>query len=631
MPAAMPGNFVFFLKSLFFARFFCYNLSMQNRKTKIVCSIGPASNSDEIVSELALAGMNVARLNFSHGDHESHRLSIERVRRVSDKLRIPIGILLDTKGPEIRSGTVENGGTVTINKGETVIVTTDDCFTIAAEGQTPARLSISWKDAPEKLHGGHHILIADGLLDLEVLEVVQGGIHCHARNTATIGSKKNVNLLGVHARLPIMSEQDKKDIAFGVQMDVDFIAASFVSFPHEITEIRTYLESLNSSIRIIAKIENQEGLNNIREIAKLSDGVMVARGDLGVQLPAEEIPLAQKYIITACRKAGKPVITATQMLESMIVNPRPTRAELTDVANAILDGTDAIMLSGETANGAYPVEAVKMMGKIACTIERSNEFRELMKKHHNECFIWSHSPKEDLGIIMSRSGAEMASAVKAKVIVTSTLTGNTARILSVFRPDIPVLAITPDKRAERIMQLYWGVLPYLSPRVIETQSMVENAIKIVMASGIAGISDKIMFVAGLPLNSPHMVNTLRVIMLGTILARAVAGGSTNPDIVRARGRIIRAKSPQEARDKLKSVEGGILVCRKFTEEYVPLLDNVYGIICEGVSEVSEKTLREASPDLVWLTRTWKATEVFEDGLMVTIDAKQLLVYEGTMI
>ena len=300
---------------------------MQTRKTKIVCSLGPSSSEDPIIHALILAGMNIARLNFSHGAHEWHRAVIERVRRISGELEIPVAILLDTKGPEIRTGLVEDDGKVKITKGESVIVTTDDCFTSAAKDKSPARISISWKEAAARLKSGHQILVADGLLALDVTGVENGAINCLAANSAEIGSRKNVNLIGVHANLPIMGEQDKKDIAFGVEMDVDFVAASFLSFPHEVTEIRRYLESLNSSIKIIAKIESQEGLDNIREIAQLADGVMVARGDLGVQLPTEQIPLAQKHIISVCRRVGKPVITATQMLESMIVNPRPTRAE----------------------------------------------------------------------------------------------------------------------------------------------------------------------------------------------------------------------------------------------------------------------------------------------------------------
>ena len=606
-------------------------MQMQKRKTKIVCSLGPSSSEDSVIRDLILAGMNVARLNFSHGSHESHAASIERVRRISSELGIPVAILLDTRGPEIRTGKVENDGKITINKDEDVVVTTDDCFSTAAQGVVPARISITWKEAASKLQCGHLILVADGLLELEVISVSDGAINCRANNTAIIGSKKNVNLIGVHANLPIIDDSDKKDIAFGVKMDIDFIAASFVSFPDEITEIKAYLAELNSSIRIIAKIENGEGLQNIKEIAALSDGVMVARGDLGVQLPTEQIPLAQKHIINICRKAGKPVITATQMLESMIVNPRPTRAELTDVANAIFDGTDAIMLSGETASGAYPVEAVKTMDRIACTIENSEEFRTRMKNMYNACLADVHNPKESLRVIISRSGVEIASAVNAKAIVTPTYSGNTARLLSVFRPNEPIIAVTTNQRAERSLQLCWGVQPCLRPLVNDTETMVQDTMKVVLSTGIAGVSDKVVLVAGLPLNSPNMINAIRVIILGTVLARSYSGGFANQDIVRARGRIIHAKTPSEARDRIMSYGGGeILVCNVLTEEYIPIIRLVNGVICEDVSEISDQQLSYINPRLVWLTNIRDATNKLESGLTVTIDAKELLVYEGTI-
>jgi pyruvate kinase len=610
-----------------------YTVAMQSRKTKIVCSIGPASSKDEVLRGLILAGMNVARLNFSHGSHEDHRAAIECIRRVSDELGICVAILLDTKGPEIRTGMVENDGKVTIKAGDRVIVTTDDCHTVPAQGESPARLSVTWKDAASMLKSGHHILIADGLLDLEVIDIAEDAVNCRAVNAAVLGSRKNVNLIGVHPRLPIMSEQDKKDIAFGAEMDLDFVAASFLSFPHEITEIRHYLDSLNSHMKIIAKIESGEGLENIKEIAALADGVMVARGDLGVQLPVEQIPLAQKHIISVCRKVGKPVITATQMLESMIVNPRPTRAELTDVANAIFDGTDAVMLSGETAAGAYPIEAVKTMDKIARTIEQSPEFLTRMRRHHNECLSWDHNSDENLGIIMSRAGVETASAVNAKAIVTPTLTGNTARILSVFRPDEPILALTPDKHAERVMQLYWGVCACHAPRVGESESLIQKVIKTTLDTGIAGMSDKIMLVAGLPLESPVMVNTVRVLILGTVLARSGAGGFARAGVTRRQGRVIHAANQEEAREKIMppgASDGEILVCKTLTKDYLPVIPMVNGVICESVSEINEQTLRDANPDLVWLTHAKQAAEKIESGITVTLDAKHLLVYEGSI-
>jgi len=491
---------------------------MQNRKTKIICSLGPTSFSDDVVRALILAGMNIARVNFSHGSHDTHRESIERVRRISRELGLSVAVLLDTKGPEIRTGIVENedphvNKSITINKDDIVEVTVDGRVTSPVRGKEPARLSITWMDAPKKLKAGHHILVADGLLDLEVTGVSAETVTCRANNTAAIGSRKNVNLLGIHAGLPIMSEQDKADIAFGAKMDVDFIAASFLSFPHEVGEIRKYLESLNSSIKIIAKIENSDGVDNIREIAMAADGIMVARGDLGVQLPTEQIPLVQKHIISVCRKVGKPVITATQMLDSMIVNPRPTRAELTDVANAIFDGTDAIMLSGETANGAHPVEAVQMMDKIARTVEQSYEFREHMENLRGECLCEDNNPRDSLGIIMARSGVDVCESVSAKAIITPTLSGNTARLLSAFRPDEIVLAVTPYDKPMREMQLLWGVIPYKAPIDDETESKIHNSMKAAMDAGIASASDKIVLVAGLPLLSRNPVNTVRVIVL----------------------------------------------------------------------------------------------------------------------
>jgi pyruvate kinase len=347
-------------------------------------------------------------------------------------------------------------------------------------------------------------------------------------------------------------------------------------------------------------------------------------------LPTEQIPLAQKHIIGACRKAGKPVITATQMLDSIIVNPRPTRAELTDVANAIFDGTDAVMLSGETASGAYPVEAVKTMDKIALTVEQSSDFRVRMRNNHDECHSEAHNEQKNLGITMARSGVEIASTVNAKAIVTSTLSGNTARLLSVFRPDEPVLAITPDDHARRIMQLYWGVYAYDTSRADETEGLIQNVMKVASETGVAGISDKIMLVAGLPLTSPHVVNTVRVLILGTVLARSATGGFAKPDITRARGRVIHAATVYEAREKFMSLGGEILICKTLTEDYTPIIRIVNGIICEGISEISDKRLCEINPNLVWLTHLRHAAEKLESGLTVTIDAQQLLVYEGSI-
>jgi len=426
----------------------------QLRKTKIVCSMGPGCETDAIVRELILAGMNVARFNFSHGDHQEHKARMDRVKRISAELGLPVGLMLDTKGPEIRTGLVEDDGTVAFNAGDTVIVSTDGAFTRPFKSELEAgHISLSWKETAAKVREGVKILIADGLLELDVIESDGVSVRCKAANSAKIGSRKNVNLVGIHAGLPIMGEQDKADIAFGAAEDVDFIAASFLSFPHEIHEIREYLRSLKFNAKIIAKIESGEGLENIEKIAHLSDGVMVARGDLAVQIPDEQIPLAQKHIIETARRYGRPVITATQMLDSMIVNPRPTRAELTDVANAIFDGTDAVMLSGETANGAYPVEAVKTMARIALTVERSAAYRKRIKESMPPL------PRISVSDIVSHSAYETALALGAKLIITPTISGNSARSISKYRPEQPILAVTPEERAIRTMTLDWGIFP----------------------------------------------------------------------------------------------------------------------------------------------------------------------------
>ena len=587
--------------------------------------MGPATAQDEIVERLLEAGMNVARFNFSHGNHQSHQEAMERVRRAAKKVGKPVALLLDTKGPEIRTGDTQDGGTVTIKAGDQVIVTSDGQHTTAATQGTVARLSVSWKELPQKATAGVRILIADGLLELEVLESDGTKVLCKARNTGTIGSKKNVNLVGLHAMLPIMSEQDKADIAFGVQQEVDFIAASFVSFASEIHEIRRYLDSLHSKAKIIAKIENEEGVSNIEEIAEAADGIMIARGDLGVQLPTEKIPLVQKHIIGVCRRMGKPVITATQMLESMVVNPRPTRAELTDVANAIFDGTDAVMLSGETANGAYPVEAVETMARIALSVEDAPEF---CKKMSQDDDVASFLPTGNIGMIMARNAYTTARDVKAMVIITPTMSGHTSRMISKFRPEQSIIAVTPDPVVARQLLLFWGVVPLHSRMASESNEMIQNAIKVALDAGVVQISDRVVLAAGVPLFSSLMLNTVKVLLVGNVLARGNGGGSSSQEKTKTSGRIIQSKSALDALAQLQQSSGGVIVCPTLTQDYIPLLRLVDGVISEHGSEIPDSMLALVNPNLVWLTNVTSATTKLEAGLMVTIDGRQLLVYEG---
>lgn len=587
--------------------------------------MGPTTADDVIIEKLLKAGMNVARFNFSHGTHESQKEAMDRVKRVSEKTHLPVALLLDTKGPEIRTGDTAGDKAVTITAGDTVLVTTDGHMTVPAEHGKPARLSLNWKDFAGKATAGVRVLIADGLLELEVLGSDGTTVTCKAKNTGAIRSKKNVNLIGLHAMLPIINEQDKKDIAFGVEQGVDFIAASFVSFASEIHEIRRYLETLNSKAKIIAKIENEEGVNNIREIAEAADGIMVARGDLGVQLPTEQIPLAQKHIIGVCHAMGKPVITATQMLDSMIVNPRPTRAELTDVANAIFDGTDAVMLSGETANGSYPVEAVETMSRIALTVEDSPEF---CKKMYQDNSFTDYSETGNIGMIMAHNAYTTARDVKAMVIIAPTLSGHTAKMISKFRPEQSVIAVTPDPVVARQLLLHWGVIPLLTKVADDSGEMVQNAIKIALDAGVVHISDRIVLAAGIPLYSPLMLNTVRVLLVGNVLARGHNGGCVNQEKPKVSGRIVRANTAMEALNQLKHTGGDILVCPTIDQDFIPLLRLVNGVIAENSSELPEAILSLVNPNLVWISDVAGASQTLESGLVVTIDGIQHLVYEG---
>ncbi len=595
---------------------------MYLRKTKIVCSMGPTVDNDEIVEKLILSGMNVARFNFSHGDHEEHRARMERVKKCATKLGKTIALLLDTKGPEIRTGSVLDGGKVSFHAGETVIVTVDDALTTGANESMPGRIALNWKDFPSRAKKGVKVLIADGLLELEVEKNDGTEVVCTVKNNAEIGSKKNVNIIGIHAGLPIMTENDKADIAFGVSMDIDFVAASFVSFASEVVEIREYLASLGSKARIISKIENEEGLDNIKEIIEASDGIMVARGDLGVQLPTERIPLAQKHIIAECHKAGKPVITATQMLDSMIVNPRPTRAELTDVANAILDGTDAVMLSGETANGSYPIEAVETLNRIATCVEPSLEFK--MKMRERKTLI----RRENMSQITAHSAYMTARDIEAAAMIAPTLSGNTARTLSMFRPEQPILAMTTKEKSARQLQLHWGVFPFITNIASDSEEMIQNAVKLAIDNKAVAMTDRVVVCAGIPLSSPVMTNTVRILLVGNILGRGSVGGSANPEKTRVSGRIVRASSGEEAFLSIGKKVGEILLCPHITEEFLPLLRVVDCVISEGENLLSPEVINLINPNLIWLSQVRDASKVFESGLTVTVDAKELLVYEG---
>lgn len=618
---------------------------MKGRKTKIVCSMGPTTENLEVVCDLLRSGMNVARFNFSHGTHEYHQKNIETVREASRITKIPCAILLDTKGPEIRTGTVvddgKNGGKIKINSGDIFLMTNDDCSCVEPvyDGETlvtPGKISLSWKKLPEEIEKDCKILIADGLIEMLVLETDKTStITCKALNSGSIGSKKNVNVIGIHPDIPVLSEQDKKDIEFGIKIGVDFIAASFISSASDVVSILRFIEPFNSKVRVIAKIENEEGLDDIEDIIEVASGVMVARGDLGVQLATERIPLAQKKIIQACNRAGKPVITATQMLDSMITNPRPTRAELTDVANAIFDGTDAVMLSGETANGAYPVESVKTMDKIARTVEGSETYKEKMRNFNQNSANWTGSNPSDIGSVMAHAAYATATDIQATSLLVPTISGNTPRLISRFRPEQMVIAATPNETVYRQLLLNWGVYPLLVKIAEDSEEMIQNALKIGLEAKVVSKSDRIVMVCGMPIFSPMMINTIRVLLVGTVLARGQRSGGviTSKDgetSTKVTGRVIRAEDAQDAVKALKKESAEILVTRNLDMAFVPILRVVDGLVIENPTEMDEEILSLINPNLIWISQVTDAMKKLELGSTVTIDSSEKIVYEGTV-
>ena len=449
------------------------------KKTKIVCTLGPASENEETLRELIKNGLNVCRLNFSHGSHEEHKGRMDLVKKLREELNMPTAILLDTKGPEIRTGKFDVPD-VFLEEGQTFTITMKDVI------GDKERCTVSYKGLANDVKPGDTILIDDGLVGLTVKEVNNDDIVCEVQNSGIVKNHKGVNVPGVKVNLPAITEKDRSDIEFGIEQGIDFIAASFVRKVSDVLAIREILEENNAEhIKIISKIENQEGVENLDEIIEVSDGIMVARGDLGVEIPTEEIPVVQKLMIKKCNEAGKPVITATQMLDSMIRNPRPTRAEVTDVANAIYDGTDAIMLSGETAAGKYPVEAVKTMATIAKRAE------ETMRNRRDKI-----NKSKNVTDAISYATCTTAMDLEAKAILSSTASGHTARMVSKFRPDCPIVATTSNESVRRQLALTWGVLPLMREKSANIDQVIVNSIEAAKTSNYVSKDDVVVITAG---------------------------------------------------------------------------------------------------------------------------------------
>ena len=449
------------------------------KKTKIVCTLGPVSENEETLRELIKNGLNVCRLNFSHGSHEEHKGRMDLVKKLREELNMPTAILLDTKGPEIRTGKFD-APEVLLEEGQTFTITMKDVM------GNKEMCTVSYKGLANDVKTGDTILIDDGLVGLTVKEVNGDDIVCEVQNSGIVKNHKGVNVPGVKVNLPAITEKDRSDIEFGIEQGIDFIAASFVRKVSDVLAIREILEANNAThIKIISKIENQEGVDNLDEIIAVSDGIMVARGDLGVEIPTEEIPVVQKLMIKKCNEAGKPVITATQMLDSMIRNPRPTRAEVTDVANAIYDGTDAIMLSGETAAGKYPVEAVKTMATIAKRAE------ETMRNRRTKI-----NKSKNVTDAISYATCTTAMDLDAKAILSSTASGHTARMVSKFRPDCPIIATTSDESVRRQLSLTWGVLPVMRNKSANTDQVIVNSIEAAKTAEYVNENDIVVITAG---------------------------------------------------------------------------------------------------------------------------------------
>ena len=585
------------------------------RKTKIICTIGPSSESEDTVHALIRAGMNVARLNFSHDTHANHLVRINTIRKVSKACDRPVAIMVDTKGPEIRSGEVKPGSQLRLREGATIVLTTEQV--VAEPRDNNILLSVSYSDLPQCVRTGSHIYLADGLIDLQVEEVDATTIRCTICSGGIIGSRKNINVPGVVMPFPIISDKDKNDIGFAVQNKVDFIAASFVRRAADIFAIRRCMGEGAALPRIIAKIENQEGVDNIDEIIHAAYGIMVARGDLGVQLTMEHVPLVQKRLIEKCNDANHPVITATQLLESMTRNPRPTRAEMSDVTNAIFDGTDALMLSAETASGAYPVESVTTLDKLARAVEDSPEF----KQHTLQRF--SH-----IGYVLSGSEATaraayiMARELKAAAIIVPSLRGNSPRLLARFRAPQPIIAVTNSSQVTRHFQLHWGLMPLHATPAADDEEMIRNAIQVARKYNYIHGGDWVVTAAGLPLDSPVPFNTVTSHYLGTIIAR---GREALGTICEGRARLV----PQAVKvvQTTSILSSDIAVVPQLDAAHIPLLTKVCGIISEQRALLTPEEIRSHNATIVMIEQAAGARSRIQEGQQLILNGLDKTIYE----
>ena len=579
------------------------------KKTKIVSTLGPASNDVETITKLAEAGANVFRFNFSHGDHEEHRARMNMVREIEKKTGKLLGIALDTKGAEIRT-TEQEGGKFTINTGDTIRISMDD-----TKKGNKDMIHVTYDGLYDDTHVGGHVLIDDGLVDLLIKEKddAKRELVCEAQNTGLIGSKKGVNAPGVEIRLPGITEKDTNDIKFGLKEGINFIFASFVRKAQDVLDIRQLLEEAHCEyVKIFPKIESQEGI----DILKVSDGLMVARGDMGVEIPFINVPFVQKELIRRCNALGKPVITATQMLDSMQENPRPTRAEVTDVANAVLDGTDATMLSGESANGLYPVKAVKAMAEIDMRTEKQLAKRNKLALQRFEEYKGSNVT-EAIGESVVRTAEELG----VKTIIAATESGYTARMISKYRPNADIIAMTFDEKIEHSLGVVWGVKPMLVEKPKTTEEMFDKAAELAKETGLAKDGDLVIIVAGVPLGETGTTNLMKLQLIGTQLVKGLGVGEQS-----VIGKAVVATSAEEANSKVQ--DGDILVAKTTDKDYLPAIKKASGMVVEASGLTSHAAVVGLSLGIPVVVGATDAVEKIKDGSKITVDARRGAVYQG---
>lgn len=578
------------------------------KKTKIVCTIGPASESKEVFAELVKSGLNVARLNFSHGDHAEHLARIVAIKEVRKELNRPVAILLDTKGPEIRTGSFKEP--IELIDGQIFTLTTDEYL------GDQDKCQISYEGLPGDVVPGNKILIDDGLVELEVLEINGNEIVTRVLNSGQVKNHKGVNVPGVSINLPAITPKDEADIKFGLANGIDFIAASFVRKAADVLEIRKILEDNNvDDVHIISKIENQEGLDNLDEIIRVSDGIMVARGDLGVEIPTEDVPLAQKLMIQKCNIAGKPVITATQMLDSMQRNPRPTRAEVTDVANAILDGTDAIMLSGETAAGKYPVESVETMASIAVKMETTMDYEALLAKKSKDLV------EAGVTFAVSHATCSTAHSLEASAIITATSSGFTTRKVSQFRPQAPIIATTMSEKVRRKLALVWGVESVLVDVATSADEVIEMGVAKSKEAGLIDKGDLVVITAGVPIGVTGATNLMKVEIVGQILLRGLGLGSKV-----VTGNTCVVNSVEDAKTKFK--DGDIIVAPVTDKDLMPFIERAAGMVIEEGGYTSHGAIVALNLEIPTVVGAKDATSTIEDGSEITLDSNRGIIYDG---